>query len=828
MQYFGKLALTLAIIAATAASLSAGGGPHNVLVVVNAESDDSIAVGNAYCAARGIPQRNVCRLSIPVNLFRFEDALTSDRFEKLIVAPLKAFVAKHPAADRLHYIVLCPDIPSRVVYALPKRTTRSLSAMLMELGAEGTRSRVNPFFRRPQAFEQVPGGDDPVGRLRLATMLRGYERRDALDLVRRSVAADGTAPKGTYHFVASPHARGYEKAAAWLTERGFAATLHAKGKPVTGATGVMAYLSGGSYSGLKPADVASNTYRPGALVDMLESYGATWPNWRGIGYRRQLPVGWFIRSGATGVHGTTDEPYSSAFPSSGNAEVLLAHYTAGGNLAEAYWSAISMLRWQNAVFGDPLCAPYALRPRVAVTVDDPAAGKAERTATVTVFGRESPIRGVRLFVDGRFVSSAEKPDSAAPGGSVYRLGLDTRGLVPGSHRVRAVAVDSSSAAVQGWAVADIVIGDAAKAPQLCLPTSKLPWAAGDKITIACKPATVSGAKQLKVFVGSLELGTLTGGKLAIDTDRIGPGTHELQARAVDAEEKVIAMGSPLALTLVDPLRVVESILPRIVGRRPIFYLRYNAALPQGAEKKVLLTQNRRRVAVRCKVDDDGLTIEPVRPLRAKAKYRLLVALPQGTQRSGDVVHDFTVTGDAGVLYGMSPDVRYTSTVSGLTSSDRNRVAPMWRRPAAVVLGPVNLFDLKRPARWSLLGCKVSALLEIKASARPKGKDTYGAGLGVLYSDIDNRCYARIERARVAVYQVMGGKTTLLKSWPAPGPTTGTIAMSVTAMGPEITVTIGGKTLGKAVADGRMPPGLPWIDLGAASGVGARAVRVSRP
>jgi uncharacterized protein (TIGR03790 family) len=822
MQYLGKLVLAIAIIATMAASLSAGGGPHNVLVVVNAESDDSIAVGNAYRDARGVPQRNVCRLSIPINLFQAEDVLTSDRFEKFIVTPLKEFVARHPAADRLHYVVLCPDIPSRVTYTSPK-TTRSLSAMLMELGTDTTRTRVNPFFRRPHAFEQVPGGDDPVGRLRLVTMLRGYERRDALDLVRRSVAADGTAPKGTYHFVASPHVRGFEKAVAWLGQREFAATLHAQGKPVTGATDVMAYLSGGSYSGLKPDDVASNTYRPGALVDMLESYGATWPNWRGIGYRRQLPVGWFIRCGATGVHGTTDEPYSSAFPSSGNVEMLLANYTAGGNLAEAYWSAISMLRWQNAVFGDPLCAPYAKRYRVTVSKVDGGG------LTVEVGHNEAPPpKEVRLFIDGRFITRTEVFEVSDAGTAAYSIDLAGAALVPGWHRARAVAVDASPQRVQSWAVADFIIGEAAKAPQLCLPASKLPWASGDKIAIACSPATVPGATQLNVCAGPLELGTLTGGKLTVDTARLGPGTHELRARAVDAEGNVIAVGSPLSLTLVEPLRVVESLLPKTVGKRPIFYLRYNGALPRGAEKKVLLTQNRRRVAVRCKVDGDRLTIEPARPLRAKATCRLLVALPQSAQRSRDVVHDFTVNEDAKHLYAMSPDVRYTSTVSGLTYSDSKRVIPMWRRAAMVVLGPVDLFDLKRSARWSLLGCKVSAMLAIKESARPKGKDTYGAGLGVLYSDIDNRCYARIERAQVTLYQVLGGKTTTLKSWPAPGVTTGNIAMSVTAMGPEITVTVAGKTLGTATADARMPPGLPWIDLGAPSGVVAREVRVSRP
>ena len=76
--------------------------------------------------------------------------------------------------------------------------------------------------------------------------------------------------------------------------------------------------------------------------------------------------------------------------------------------------------------------------------------------------------------------------------------------------------------------------------------------------------------------------------------------------------------------------------------------------------------------------------------------------------------------------------------------------------------------------------------------------------------------------------MLGGKRTRLAFWPAPGPTTGDIPMTVECRGPQITVTVHGKRLGSAQADRGMPPGLPWVDLGAPKDVAASEVKVFRP
>ena len=824
--------LAAALLLMAAQGVQAGGGPHNVLIVANAASDDSVAVANAYADARGVPARNLCRVNVPLAEFRWQNAIKPESFEARVVAPIKAFLAQHPAPDRLHFIVLCPDLPLRVEFPKPIGP-RSLPAAITLLGsAVGPTSPPNPYLKCIGAFDQLVPAADAIGRMRLVTVLRGYERRDAHDLIIRSLAADGTAPKGSFRFLPSQHTRGYEQAVAWLSEKGFEAVLAERGKPLAGVHDVMAYFSGGAYSGLTPDNVAANTYRPGAVVDMLESYGAEWPNWRGFALLRQLPVPWFIRSGASGVHGTTDEPFAGAFPSSGHSQTFFANYTSGANLAEAFWSAIPTLQWQNAVFGDPLCAPYTVRPAVVINTTDSA------TVQVTITqGPAHAIKEAQLYIDGRFIARTDAFRVLEDGVSRCSFDLASAVLVPGTHRVRVVAIDVSPHAVQGWAVADLNVGSAGAAPAISLIKPELLPVAGDVIQVSCLQRDVSGATKVELWAGAANLGTFTAEPLSVDTGRLGPAVHELQARSYDASGKLVALGNILKLQLAEPLHVVDLLPGEATGTQPIFYLRYDAPLPFAeavVRQAVHLQQGNQAVPVRTSVEGPRLVIEPTRPLRTGVPCTLRVAFPQNLARSRDVVREFTPSADARLLYAMPDDVRDASTVEGLISQDGGSVMPIWKNPASVVLGPVDLYSPARAARWSLPFCAVSARISIAEAARPQGKDQAGAGLGLMYSDIHNRLYVRIDRDGVAAWQVLGGKTTRLASWalPAdaagrPGKTTGVFRMELRAAGPQLTVLVDGRTLGQVEVDRTLPPGLPWIDLGATAGVSAREVKVTR-
>ena len=97
-------------------------------------------------------------------------------------------------------------------------------------------------------------------------------------------------------------------------------------------------------------EIASNTYRPGAIADHLTSYGGQIPN------SGQMSILKWIQAGATASYGTVVEPcnYPSKFP---NSTILLPFYYHGASLLEAYWKSVA---WpgEGLFIGEPLARPW--------------------------------------------------------------------------------------------------------------------------------------------------------------------------------------------------------------------------------------------------------------------------------------------------------------------------------------------------------------------------------------------------------------------------------------------------------------------------------------
>ncbi len=91
-------------------SAVAGGGPENVLVVVNNDSDSSKLIANHYISLRGIPNQNVVYLSdIP-----FKEAIGFDDFEAKILRPILATIEDRNINGSIDYIVYSSDFPTTV------------------------------------------------------------------------------------------------------------------------------------------------------------------------------------------------------------------------------------------------------------------------------------------------------------------------------------------------------------------------------------------------------------------------------------------------------------------------------------------------------------------------------------------------------------------------------------------------------------------------------------------------------------------------------------------------------------------------------------------
>jgi hypothetical protein len=90
--------------------LRAGGGPENVLIVVNEKSDSSKLIANHYISLRQIPDRNVVYLpSVP-----FKETIEYPTFEANILRPVLRAIEDRKLNGSIDYIVYSSDFPTTV------------------------------------------------------------------------------------------------------------------------------------------------------------------------------------------------------------------------------------------------------------------------------------------------------------------------------------------------------------------------------------------------------------------------------------------------------------------------------------------------------------------------------------------------------------------------------------------------------------------------------------------------------------------------------------------------------------------------------------------
>jgi uncharacterized protein (TIGR03790 family) len=89
-----------------------------VLIVVNQAAPISVAIGEAYRKARGVPAENVCAISIPPKASALDDRThentSPERFEQQVRAPVAACLEKGGLADRIEIIVTTKGVPLRI------------------------------------------------------------------------------------------------------------------------------------------------------------------------------------------------------------------------------------------------------------------------------------------------------------------------------------------------------------------------------------------------------------------------------------------------------------------------------------------------------------------------------------------------------------------------------------------------------------------------------------------------------------------------------------------------------------------------------------------
>ena len=287
------------------AQARAGGGPENVLVVVNGMSWVSRTIANHYVQVRHIPPENVVDIdwkgdwhSTPVATFREQ-----------ILRPVFEAMERRKLTSQIDYIVYSSDFPWQIdvladlhgqlappqlspvasltgatylaelaLAGSPEIVTLQTNQYLRDLGPRHTAIPTHGFR---SWYGWGPGGEllESGGRRYfLSAMLavttgRGNSIKEAVNYLDRAGSADGTAPKGSIYYHSTSDVRsttrqwGFERAVESLAKLGVRAEVVSTAIPV-GKPDVMGTTMGVNFFNWP---TGKSQIRPGAFCDNLTS-----------------------------------------------------------------------------------------------------------------------------------------------------------------------------------------------------------------------------------------------------------------------------------------------------------------------------------------------------------------------------------------------------------------------------------------------------------------------------------------------------------------------------------------------------------------------------
>ncbi len=452
---FRLCTLLAAALLLAAPAITRAQGPHEIALIVNQNSQDSIEIAHAFAHLRRVPPSNIIYLDLPDTADSLRAEISPADFMRLIYEPVQKEIADRKLKDHILAWIYSADFPVRVTTETPI----SLTGATFVRGQIPPREQIDqgafpsPFFRGP-VKEGEPGG--PAASLQefavllrekmpLPAMMLGYTGARGLpadtitDGLRRSAAADGTKPRDPVYFHISDDIRStarrwqFQAAAAELKEIGIPATISSN-RPLENAA-----LSGLMLGTAYTADPWGRL-QPGALADNLTSFGAYFH------HHEQTRISHWLAAGAAASAGTIAEPFANwaKFP---NAR-LFAHYARGCTALESYLQSVASPLQLLAV-GDPLCHPWSRTiPLTLISMEDtkkPLSGVVSFHASSLI-----PNLSYLFLLEGRAVPIA---------GSTTGLKIDTQILPDGYHELTAIAYSPGPIRSQGLATLGFTVNN---------------------------------------------------------------------------------------------------------------------------------------------------------------------------------------------------------------------------------------------------------------------------------------------------------------------------------------------------------------------------------
>lgn len=319
-------------------------GPKHVALVINDADPLSVSIGRLYQQYRAIPPQQVIRIRFPAG----SSSLDPGQFSKL----RREIFRRTPEQVQIY----------AVAWAAPWRVgcqsiTAALSSGVQSLPCPPScnTTRLNPFFARGDVMRPW----QQLG-IRPSMLLAATSVVKAEQLIKRGIAADGTAPNGTVYLLStSDKARNGRALRYDLTRTILSPDLRVRilqADSLRFHNDVLAYFTGIA----RVQGISTNRFHPGAVADHLTSFGGLLTD-SDSATAQTSSLRW-LEAGASGSYGTVVEPCAilEKFP---DPLLLLSYYRRGDTLIESYWRSVAMPD-QGVFIGEPLARPWPFRGRM--------------------------------------------------------------------------------------------------------------------------------------------------------------------------------------------------------------------------------------------------------------------------------------------------------------------------------------------------------------------------------------------------------------------------------------------------------------------------------
>jgi uncharacterized protein (TIGR03790 family) len=433
------------VVALLLASKCAALGPHEILVLANETSVDSIEIAKEYCRLRGVPAANLARVRVAAPQPGKPWTIAPDDFRRTIWDAAWQQAQARGVSRQILAWAYSVDFPTRVTTPTNMSVTgytfvRARPPPMQQVG-EGSYS--SPLFSGPgqpggpaalsqslDVFAEWLREDMPLPAMMLGvTGERGNTRDEVKRCLRAGAASDGTAPGGTVYFVTNQDIRSTTR------EWQFPDTVRDLGRAGVRALIVNQFPSGQpAIAGLmcgtaSVAPASCGHYLPGAMAEHFTSAAGAFdsPN--------QTKLTAWIAAGATASAGTVTEPFAiwTKFPHAR----FFVHYAAGCTAMESFYQSLRC-PLQILPVGDPLARPWAPNADVSIRRTDRGEG-GTLTFQASVESAPEQYPRIEYLLDGRALGRG-------PG-----VGIPAASLERGQHTLRAVAYRAGMVRCQSFA-----------------------------------------------------------------------------------------------------------------------------------------------------------------------------------------------------------------------------------------------------------------------------------------------------------------------------------------------------------------------------------------